>query len=185
MMMPRLAAGAVALLLAALAVPLAAQRMTPPATASSTRSVQMQVLRDTTVVFEGGDQLRVTTVFTGVDGVEVCAANGPGTRPGKTLLAANNASSTGASLTTDVRYPGAGITPLCRPHLSASGDSIVVVFTRQVHDPVGRIGRLTVGEFRAPLSALQRKRIIFRWVRDGPDVMAFPEIPTAPRGRHP
>lgn len=126
-----------------------------------------QAPRDTTLVFETGDHVQVTVRPMTATGTEICAALGRSVQGRKTLFAQNDAHTSGAGLPTTLRFPGAGVTPLCTRHRHTAGDTVYFQLTRQWLDPMGRVHRVTVGHHALPLDALWRRRVTFRWVRDG------------------
>ena len=121
--------------------------------------------RDTTLVFESGDEVRVSSWPMGATGMELCAGTVQGVRgSGKTLYAQSDG---GSGMATIQRFPSAGTTAYCTRMARTEGDSVTFTFTRQVTDPVGRLARLTVGSHRVALAPLLRRRVTFRWTAEG------------------
>ena len=132
-------------------------------------------LADTVLELPTGDRIRVTIRSLGTDGIDVCAAvGGPQVRRGKTLYASNNARTPGVGMATTVRFPSMGRTATCERHRQTEGDSITFLFVKQLADPL-RVGRVTAGAYTLPLAEVRRKRITFRWDRDGGDAPLEPE----------
>jgi hypothetical protein len=140
-------------------VPAGAQRWSRPA---GDRSAV-----DTTVAFETGDVVHVTSYPKMGSGIELCGAVGQGLHWGKLLYARTDAE-TNSALETVVSFPSSSATPMCETHRPQGGDWLVVVFARPVRDNVGRVGRITVGQVTLPLAPLQGRRVTFAWVREGP-----------------
>lgn len=126
-----------------------------------------------TLTFATGDQVSVSSRPMGASGVEVCAAITQRIRPGKTLYVQSDQ---GSGMPTIQRFPTSGVTPFCTRLTQTAGDSLTVTFTKQVRDPVGRLARLTVGSHRMALDPLWRRRVTFRWLREGTDTV--PAVPT-------
>jgi hypothetical protein len=120
---------------------------------------------DTTVVFETGDEVRVTAYPRMGSGVELCGTVAGGMQWGK-MLFAHSDSDRGAQQAV-VSFPTAAVTPECEMYRPTQGQWLVVSFARPVQDEVGRIGRIGVGELVLPLAPLMGKRVTFRWQREG------------------
>lgn len=138
---------------------------------------------DTTVVFETGDEVRVTAYPRMGNGVELCGTVGAGMQWGKMLFAHSDADR-GAQQAV-VSFPTAAVTPQCEMYRPAQGQWLVVSFARPIRDEVGRIGRIGVGELVLPLAPLMGKRVTFRWQREGafqvPSVTPPPDTLGPPR----
>ena len=121
---------------------------------------------DTTVVFDTGDQIRVTSYPRMASGIEVCGTVGQGMHWGKMLYARTDAETNSAQESV-VTFPSAAVTASCETHATTEGSWLVVGFSRAVRDQVGRIGRVQVGEIVLPLAAVRGRRVTFRWEREG------------------
>ncbi|HSU15271.1 hypothetical protein [Longimicrobium sp.] len=121
---------------------------------------------DTTVVFETGDAIQVSSYPRMVSGIEVCGTVGQGIHWGKMMFARTDAETNSAQESV-VTFPSVGVTASCQTHRSAEGQWLVVNFSRAVRDEVGRIGRVDVGQVALPLARLQGRRVTFRWLREG------------------
>jgi hypothetical protein len=136
----------------------AAQRYAPPAGRHASS--------DTTVVFDTGDEIRVTSYPRMGSGIELCGTVAEGIHWGKVMFARTDAETNSAEESV-VGFPTAAVTASCETHRAAAGDWLVVSFSRTVRDPVGRIGRVSVGQVVLPLAPLQGRRVTFRWQREG------------------
>jgi hypothetical protein len=136
----------------------AAQRYAPPA--------GRHAAADTVVAFETGDQIRVRSYPRMASGVELCGTVGQGMHWGKMMFARTDAETNSAQESV-VSFPSVGVTASCETHRAAAGDWLVVTFSRAVRDPVGRVGRVTVGQVVLPMARLQGRRVTFRWEREG------------------
>jgi hypothetical protein len=159
MPLPRPALVLALVLAAALPARAAAQRYAPPA--------GRHAASDTVVTFETGDEVRVTWYPRMASGVELCGTVAAGSHWGKMLFARTD-SETNSAQESVVSFPATGVTPSCEVHRDAEGSWLVVTFSRPIRDPVGRIGRYTVGQIVLPLAPLQGKRVTFLWRREGP-----------------
>ena len=149
----------IAILAAALPAQAAAQRYARPVGDPSAV--------DTTVAFATGDVIRVSTYPKMSTGIELCGTVGRGIRWGKVMFARTDAETNSAQQAV-VSFPSSGATPFCETHRPAGGDWLVVTFARPVRDEVGRIARITVGQVVLPRAPLERKRVTFTWLREGP-----------------
>lgn len=153
----------------------AAQRYAPPVGARGGA--------DTTVVFDTGDEIRVTAYPRMAGGVELCGTVAGGSQWGKMMFAHSDADR-GAQQAV-VTFPTAAVTPQCQTYRPTAGQWLVVSFARPVRDEVGRIGRIGVGELVLPLAPLIGKRVTFRWQREGafqvPSVTPPPDTLGPPR----
>ena len=122
---------------------------------------------DTTVVFETGDVVRVSTYPKMSTGIEICGTVTRGLRWGKLLFARTDAETNSAQQAV-VSFPSSGAAPLCGTHRPSGGDWLVVTFARPIRDEVGRIARITVGQVVLPRAPLEGKRVTFTWTREGP-----------------
>ena len=122
---------------------------------------------DTTVAYETGDVIRVTTYPKMSSGIEICGTIGRGMRWGKVLFARTEAETNSAQEAV-VSFPTSGATPFCETHRPSGGDWLVVRFARPIRDQVGRIARISVGEVVLPRAPLEGKRVTFTWTREGP-----------------
>jgi hypothetical protein len=160
------------ILLAALAAALparaGAQRYARPAGDASV---------DTTVAFETGDVIHVSTYPRMASGIELCGTIGRGIRWGKLMFARSDAETNSAQQAV-VSFPSSAGQPMCELHRSSGGDWLVVTFARPIRDQVGRIGRITVGQMVLPLAPLQGRRVTFAWTREGP--FDVPSVSPAP-----
>ncbi|HEX8831219.1 MAG TPA: hypothetical protein VF705_08650 [Longimicrobium sp.] len=120
---------------------------------------------DTTVAFDTGDEIVVTSYPRMGGGVELCGTVGGGMQWGKMMFAHSDADRGAQEVV--VSFPTASVTPQCQTYRPAQGQWLVVSFARPVRDEVGRIGRLGVGELVLPLAPLMGKRVTFRWQREG------------------
>ena len=150
-------------LLALAALPpraVAAQRYAPPAGARG--------VADTTVVFDTGDEIRVTAYPRMAGGVELCGTVGSGMPWGKMMFAHSDADR-GAQQAV-VTFPTAAVTPQCQTYRPTEGPWLVVI---------------GVGELVLPLAPLMGKRVTFRWQREGafqvPSVTPPPDTLGPPR----
>jgi len=148
-----------ALLACALPASAAAQRYARPA---GDRSAV-----DTTVAFETGDVIRVTSYPRMATGIEICGTVGRGLQWGKLMFARTEAETNSAQEAV-VSFPTSGATPFCETHRPSGGDWLVVTFARPIRDQVGRIARITVGQVVLPRAPLEGKRVTFTWTREGP-----------------
>jgi hypothetical protein len=146
------------LLAAALPAHAAAQRYAAPS--------GRHAASDTTVAFEGGDVIRVTSYPRMASGIEVCGTVGQGIHWGKMMFARTDAETNSAQESV-VTFPSVGVTSSCQTHRGADGQWMVVSFSRAVRDEVGSISRVAVGQVALPLAPLQGKRVTFRWLREG------------------
>ncbi|HEX9935992.1 MAG TPA: hypothetical protein VGB15_02690 [Longimicrobium sp.] len=147
----------VLLLVAFLPVDAAAQRWGTPSGARAGM--------DTTVAFESGDEIRVTSYPRMASGVELCGTVAAGMQWGKMLFARSDADR-GAQQSV-VTFPSAAVTAQCQTYRPTGGEWLVVSFSRPIRDEVGRMGRIGVGEIVLPLRALAGRRVTFRWQREG------------------
>lgn len=122
---------------------------------------------DTTVAFETGDVIRVSSYPRMATGIEICGTVARGLQWGKLLFARTDAETNSAQQAV-VSFPSSGSSPLCQVHRSSGGDWLVVTFARPVRDQVGRIARITVGQVVLPRAPLEGKRVTFTWTREGP-----------------
>jgi hypothetical protein len=157
--------------LAALAVPAAAaaQRYSAPTGARAGM--------DTTVAFESGDEIRVTSYPRMASGIELCGSVGGGMQWGKMLFA--HSDSERGSQDAVVSFPTAAVSASCQTYRPAGGEWLVVSFARPIRDEVGRMGRIAVGEVVLPLAPLMGRRVTFRWQREGP--FDVPSVTPAPQ----
>ena len=132
---------------------------------------------DTTVAFETGDEIRVTTYPRMASGIEICGTVARGLQWGKLMFARTDAETNSAQQAV-VSFPSSGASPLCGLHRPSGGDWLVVTFARPIRDQVGRIGRITVGQVVLPLAPLQGRRVTFAWTREGP--FDVPSVTPAP-----
>jgi hypothetical protein len=132
---------------------------------------------DTTVAFETGDVIRVTTYPRMASGIELCGTIARGLRWGKQMFARTDAEANSAQQSV-VSFPSSAATPLCGVHRPSGGDWLVVSFSRPIRDQVGRIGRIPVGQVVLPLAPLQGRRVTFAWTREGP--FDVPSVSPAP-----
>lgn len=146
-----------------------AQRYAPPA--------GRHAASDTVVTFETGDEVRVTWYPRMASGIEICGTVAGGSHWGKMLFARTD-SETNSAQESVVSFPATGVTPSCEVHRVAEGNWLVVSFSRAIRDPVGRIGRIPVGQIVLPLAPLQGKRVTFLWRREGP--FDVPSVTAAP-----
>jgi hypothetical protein len=122
---------------------------------------------DTTVAFETGDVIRVTTYPKMSTGIEICGTVARGLQWGKLMFARTDAETNSAQQAV-VSFPSSGASPLCGLHRPAGGDWLVVTFARPIRDEVGRIARITVGQVVLPRAKLEGRRVTFTWTREGP-----------------
>ena len=122
---------------------------------------------DTTVAFETGDVIRVTTYPKMSTGIEICGTVARGLQWGKLMFARTDAETNSAQQAV-VSFPSSGASPLCGLHRPSGGDWLVVTFARPVRDEVGRIARITVGQVVLPRAPLEGRRVTFAWTREGP-----------------
>jgi hypothetical protein len=132
---------------------------------------------DTTVAFETGDVIHVSTYPRMSSGIELCGTIARGLQWGKLMFARSDAETNSAQQAV-VSFPSSAGQPMCELHRSSSGDWLVVVFSRPIRDRVGRIGRITVGQVVLPLAPLQGRRVTFAWTREGP--FDVPSVSPAP-----
>ena len=147
-----------AILAAAMPAPASAQRYGTPSGARSGM--------DTTVAFETGDEIRVTSYPRMASGVELCGTVGAGLQWGKLMFAHSDAER--GSNDAVVSFPSAAVTASCQIYRPTGGEWLVVSFARPIRDQVGRVGRIAVGEIVLPLTPLMGRRVTFRWQREGP-----------------
>lgn len=121
---------------------------------------------DTTVAFEGGDVLQVSSYPRMASGIEVCGTVGQGIHWGKMLYARTDAERNSAQESV-VTFPSVGVTAACQTHREVEGQWLVVSFSRAIRDEVGRISRVAVGQIVLPLAPLRGRRVTFRWLREG------------------
>jgi hypothetical protein len=121
---------------------------------------------DTTVAFEGGDVIQVTSYPRMASGIEVCGTVGQGIHWGKLMFARTDAETNSAQESV-VTFPSVGVTAACQTHRGVDGQWLVVSLSRAVRDEVGRISRVAVGQIVLPLAPLLGKRVTFRWLREG------------------
>jgi hypothetical protein len=127
------------------------------------------IQRDTTLVFQTGDRVRVSAWPMGSSGTEICGALGRGIRGrGKTMYAQSDG---GVGMPTIQRFPTVGTTPYCTRLTRTEGDSVLFTFTKLVRDSQNRLGRYTVGGYRMPQASLARRRVTFRWDTEGMDTV--------------
>lgn len=122
---------------------------------------------DTTVAFETGDVIRVTSYPKMSSGIEVCGTIARGLHWGKLMFARTDAETNSAQQSV-VGFPSSGSTPFCQTHRATGGDWLVVSFARPIRDGVGRIGRVDVGQVVLPRAPLEGRRVTFAWLREGP-----------------
>jgi hypothetical protein len=132
---------------------------------------------DTTVAFETGDVIHVTTYPKMSTGIELCGTVARGLKWGKMLFARTDAETNSAQQAV-VSFPSSGASPLCQLHRPSGGDWLVVTFSRPIRDEVGRIGRITVGQVVLPRTPLEGRRVTFTWTREGP--FDVPSVTPAP-----
>jgi len=132
---------------------------------------------DTTVAFETGDVIRVTTYPRMATGIEICGTVARGLQWGKLLFARTDAETNSAQEAV-VSFPSSGASPLCGLHRPSGGDWLVVTFARPIRDQVGRIARITVGQVVLPREKLEGRRVTFTWSREGP--FDVPSVTPAP-----
>ncbi|HEX8692209.1 MAG TPA: hypothetical protein VF746_07310 [Longimicrobium sp.] len=153
-------------------VPITGAVLLAGAAAGARPAAALSLQAGETLTFATGDQVSVASWPMGASGVEVCAAITQRIRPGKTLYVQSDQ---GSGMPTIQRFPISGVTPYCTRLTQTAGDSVTVTFTKQVRDRVGRIARLTVGSHRMAVDPLWRRRVTFRWLREGADT-----VPAAP-----
>jgi len=138
---------------------------------------------DTTVAFETGDEIRVSSYPRMASGIELCGTVAGGSQWGK-LMFAHSDSERGAQDAV-VSFPTAAVTASCQTYRPAGGEWLVVSFARPIRDEVGRIGRISVGQIALPLAPLAGRRVTFRWQREGAfevrSVTAAPDTLGPPR----
>jgi hypothetical protein len=133
---------------------------------------------DTTVAFETGDVIRVTTYPKMSTGIELCGTVARGLQWGKLMFARTDAETNSAQQAV-VSFPSSGASPLCQLHRPTGGDWLVVTFARPIRDQVGRIARITVGQVALPRAKLEGRRVTFTWTREGP--FDVPSVSPAPQ----
>lgn len=155
------------LVLPFLATVLAAVLPAPAAAQRYARPAGDRTAVDTTVAFETGDVIRVTSYPRMATGIELCGTVGRGIRWGKVMFARTDAEANSAQQAV-VSFPSSGATPLCVVHRPAGGDWLVASFARPIRDVEGRIARISVGQIVLPRAPLEGRRVTYTWLREGP-----------------